>query len=67
MWNPYTSAAPPQLMVLTIHKKEQHVMPWIIFKKKWPALLLLGAKNIYKVEKLPTLHLAINFRITRGL
>ena len=26
MWNPYTSVAPPQLMVLTMHQKEQHVM-----------------------------------------
>ena len=47
------------------HQKEQHVMyylfPWIN-----GAHFCLRAK-IYKVEKLPTFHLSIDFRITRGL
>ena len=35
--------------------------------KKLSALFLFEAKNIYKVEKMPTSHLSINFHITRGL
>ena len=44
--------------------------PWIIFnrlEKKFPALFLFEAQKIYKVEKLPSFHLSINFRTTRGL
>ena len=59
MWNPYTSVAPPQLMVLTMHQKEQHVMHHFhgLFSIKRPALFLFESKNIYKVEKLSTFHL----------
>ena len=36
LWNPYTSVAPPQLMVLTMHKKEQHVMHYFHEKMASP-------------------------------
>ena len=51
------------------HQKEQHVMHHFHGRlgKKWPALFLFEAQKIYKVEKLPTFHLSINFRITCGL
>ena len=55
--------------ITTIDGLDQNSMLYAPFQveKKCPALFLFEAQKIYKVEKLPTFHLSINFRITRGL